>query len=134
MSTRWFSTRFLSLIVLGAGCPVLAQVNTGELRLRVRDPAGLGGKASVTVSSEASQYRSTFTTGGAGETDIKTLPYGIYLVRVEKQGFAAVTKTVEVRSAIPAEQLITLAVAPVKTSVDVSSAPLIDPYRFSSVM
>jgi len=73
-------------------------------------------------------------TGGAGETEIKTLPYGIYLVRVEKQGFTAATKTVEVRSAIPADQVITLAVAPVKSSVDVRSAPLIDPYRPSSIM
>ena len=128
------STRLISLIVLTAACPVLAQVNTGELRLKVMDPAGLGIKALVTVSSEASQYWSTVTTGSAGETEITTLPYGLYLIHVEKQGFAAATRAVEVRSAIPAEQLITLAVAPVRTSVDVSSASLIDPYRPSSII
>src|SRR5260370_32003777 len=105
-----FSTRLISLIVLGATVPGLAQVHTGELRLRVTDPAGLGIKASVAVSSEASQYQSTFTTGSSGETEIKTLPYGIYLVHVEKEGFTAATRTVEVRSAIPARHLITLPV------------------------
>jgi hypothetical protein len=133
MSIGSSSTKLLWLVVLGAACPVPAQVNTGELRLRVTDPAGLGIRTSVTLSSEANQYRNTFTTH-AGETDIKTLPYGIYLVHAEKQGFTAANGTVEVRSAIPVEQRITLAVAPVSTSVEVSSAPLIDPYRPSSIM
>ncbi len=134
MSILSFATMLVSLMAIGPSCPVFAQVNTGELRLRVTDAAGLGIKASVTVSSEGNHYRSLFTTGDAGETDIKILPYGIYLVHVEKEGFTENTRTVEVRSAIPAEQLITLALAPVKTSVDVSSAPLIDPHRTSSVM
>ncbi len=124
-----------SLIVLALASPMLAQVNTGELRLTVTDPAGLGLKASVTVSSAANQYRNTFTTTDAGEVSVKTLAYGIYLVRAERQGFTATTGTVEIRSALPTEQTIKLAIAPVNTSVQVtSSAPLIDPYRPSSVM
>lgn len=112
----------------------MAQVNTGELRLKVTDPAGLGVKASISVANDASQYRKTFTTSEDGKADLKTVPYGIYLVRVQKQGFTSVTKRVEVRSAIPAEEAISLSVAPVNISVQVSSAPLIDPHRPSSVM
>jgi hypothetical protein len=100
----------------------------------VIDPAALGLKASVTVSSEANQYRSAFTTSDAGEIDVKTLAYGVYLVRVANPGFAVTTETVEVRSALPIERTIQLAVAQVKTSVQVSSAPLIDPCRPSSIM
>jgi TonB dependent receptor/TonB-dependent Receptor Plug Domain len=134
MSIGSFSTKLIALMVLGvAACPGLAQVNTGELRLRVTDPAGWAIKASVTVSSEANQYRNTFTTN-VGETDIRNLPYGMYLVHAEKQGFTAAAERVEVRSAVPVEQLITLAVAPVRTAVEVSSAPLIDPYRPSSIL
>ena len=44
------------------------------------------------------------------------------------------TERVEVRSALPTERTIQLAVAPVKTSVQVSGAPLIDPDRPSSIM
>ena len=134
MSFGSSSTKLISLGLLGTACSVLAQVNTGELRLRVTDPAGFGLKVSVAVSSEANQYRSTFTTSIGGDVDIRKLAYGIYLVRAEKQGFATVTEKVDLRSAIPVTQSITLAVAPVTTSIDVNAAPLIDPYRPSSVM
>jgi hypothetical protein len=91
--------------------------------------------ASITISSNSSQYRNSLTTGKSGEVDLKTLPYGIYLLRAESQGFTATAETVEVRSALPAEHTIKLTIAPVNTSVQVNaSAPLIDPYRPSSVM
>ncbi len=54
MLIRRIFAKSLSLILLAAAWPTLAQVNTGELRLTVTDPAGLGLKASVTVSSAAS--------------------------------------------------------------------------------
>jgi hypothetical protein len=135
MLIRRILAKSIPLIVLGVTWPMLAQVNTGELGLMVTDPAGLGLKASVTISSDANQYRNTFTTTTSGEVGIKTLSYGIYLVHVESQGFTATAETVEVRSALPTERTIKLAIAPVNTSVQVSSsAPLIDPYRPSSVM
>jgi len=134
MPARPSSARWLPLLMFAATSPLVAQVNTGELRLKITDPAGLGLKASVTVSSEASQYRNAFTTTDRGEIDIKTLPYGIYLVRTQKPGFIPTTQTLEVRSALPAIHTIQLAIAPVNTSVQVNSAPLIDPYRPSSVM
>ena len=129
------STRFISLILLATACPLLAQVNRGELRLKVTDPTGLGLKADVTLSSAANQYSHAITTNAAGTVEIKTLAYGIYRVHVEKQGFTPVTRSVEVRSEIPVEQSILLAVAPIDTSVDVNgSATLIDPNRPSSIM
>ncbi len=109
-------------------------MNTGELRLRVTDAGGLGLKVSVAVSSDANQYRSTFTTDTLGEVDIKKLAYGIYLVRANQPGFTGITETIDIRSAIPIAQSITLAVAPVTTSIDVDASPLIDPYRPSSIM
>jgi hypothetical protein len=67
----------IAVLLLGVGWPMLAQVNTGELRLRVTDPAGLGLKASVTVSSEANRYWNEFTTDDRGVIDIKVLAFGI---------------------------------------------------------
>jgi hypothetical protein len=125
----------LALLLLLTASSVLAQVNTGELRLKVTDSSGLGLKASVTLSSEGNQYRNEFTTNDEGVLHVKTLAYGIYLVKAEKKGFAAVSKTVEVRSAIPVEYEIKLQVAPVETVVQVNdAATLIDPYSPSSVM
>ena len=136
MPIRRVLAKSIPLLLLAITWPMLlAQVNTGELRLKVIDPGGLGLSASIAISSNSSQYRNSLTTSRTGEVDIKTLPYGIYLLRAESQGFTATTETVEVRSALPVEQTIKLAIAPVNTSVQVtSSPPLIDPYRPSSVM
>jgi hypothetical protein len=136
MPSRHIFAKSVLLLLLGIGWPILlAQVNTGELCLKVTDPGGLGLSASIKISSNSSQYRNSLTTSKSGEVDITTLPYGIYLLRAESQGFTATTETVEVRSALPSEHTIKLTIAPVNTSVQVSSsAPLIDPYRPSSVM
>lgn len=123
------------LIALGGALPALAQVNTGELRLKVADPNGQGIRASVTVSSAANQFRSAFATSDEGAAEIRGLAYGIYLVRVEKRGFATAQITVEVRSPIPVERTVRLAIAPLTASVEVSGAALlIDPHRPSAVM
>ncbi len=122
------------IVLFASALPLAAQVNTGELRLQVTDPQGLALKASVTISSEANQYRNQFLASDAGEIDVKSLPYGIYLVRAEKPGFAPATENVEVRSALPAQRSLKLTLATVTTSVQVSAAPLIDPNRPSSIM
>jgi hypothetical protein len=114
--------------------PVFSQSNTGEFRLTVVDPSGLGVKTSVELLSEANQYRYTFSTDEKGYVDFERLPYGIYQVRIEAPGFAKVTEPVEIRSALPLDRAIRLKVASVSESVNVSaSATLIDPYRAGSV-
>src|ERR1035437_5307075 len=65
---RWL---FLALWVL----PLFAQSNTGELRLNVTDPAGLGVKSSVEIVSEANHYRQSLLTDDAGNLAIKRLPF-----------------------------------------------------------
>ena len=135
MRVRLIVELALGVAVVAGGGRLLAQVNTGELRLRVTDSAGLGLKALVTVSSEASQYRTAFVASATGEVDAKALPYGIYLVHVEMASFAGRSELVDVRSTLPVELTMALEIATVTTSVSVSAAtPLIDPYRPSTVM
>ena len=55
----------LSALLLAA-IPLCAQSNTGELRIKVTDPAGLGVKSSVQLVSEANQIRKTLLTDDAG--------------------------------------------------------------------
>jgi hypothetical protein len=127
--------RTILLFVVLRGAPALSQLNTGELHLRVEDPAGRGLKAAVTISSEANHYRGTTTTNDSGEANIKTLPYGIYVVRATRSGFAGTLVTVEVRSALPIDRALRMSLSSVKSVVQVNSAePLIDPHRSSSVM
>src|ERR1700733_1838265 len=125
-----------ALITIGLlwALPMHGQSFTGELRLTVTDPSGLGVKSTVELISEANQYRYTFTTDDQGNLDAKRLPYGIYQVQIEAPAFARVSESVEIRSALPLDRTIQLKVAPVSESLNVSaSATLVDPYRAGSV-
>ena len=131
--------RSLVILVCGfllVGAPVAnAQVHTGELRLKVNDPQGLALQASVTLSSGGDRYQRQFTTDARGTLDVKSLAYGVYLVQTSAQGFARSVKTVQIASALPLDETVTLSVAPVETVVQVSdAATLVDPANPASVM
>jgi outer membrane cobalamin receptor len=122
---------FLSLCAL----PALGQVNTGELRLKVTDPTGAGVAAAVTIVSQGNQYSLSVATNAQGTADIHRVPYGVYLVTVRRQGFTAVSNTVQVGSALPIEHAVKLEVARVNTDVAVNAQEtLIDPDLPSSIM
>jgi hypothetical protein len=110
-----------------------AQSNAGELRLKITDPDGLALKSAVQLVSQASEYRHTFTTDDQGNLDARRLPYGIYQLHIQVQGFAPVFESVEIRSALPLDRTIRLRLASASESVTVtSSATLVDPYRAGS--
>src|SRR5579863_784554 len=124
----------LLIVILARGSGVYAQTNTGELRLKVTDPSGLGLKTKIEISSSANQYRSILTTDDAGNATARSLPYGVYRITVEQPGFAPVSQTVEIRSTLPLNYTIKLKLSPVAASVTVSADnTLIDPDRAGSV-
>ena len=111
------------------------QVNTGELRLKVTDSTGAAVAASISIVSQGNQYNLSVTTSEQGTADIHRVPYGVYLITIQRQGFTAVSKAVQVGSAIPIEYAVKLEVAPVRTVVNVNAeTTLIDPDRPSSIM
>ena len=110
------------------------QSDAGELRLKITGPDGLALKAAVELVSQGNEYRHTFTTDDQGNLDAKRLPYGIYEVQIQAQGFAQLSESVEIRSALPLDRTVRLKVAPVSESANVSaSGTLVDPYRAGSV-
>jgi Carboxypeptidase regulatory-like domain len=124
----------LVAVTLFRAVPVFAQSTTGELRLTVTDSAGAGVKATINLASEGTQFSQTFVTSPQGELNAKRLPYGIYRLQVQAQGFATVSEPVEIRSALPLDRTMKLQVASVSQSVNVNdSNTLIDPYRPGSV-
>ncbi len=124
----------LILVVLLWALPMLAQSNTGELRLTITDPAGLGLKCAVELVSEGNEYRHTFATDDQGKLEVKRLPYGIYQLQIQAEGFALISEPVEIRSALPLDRTFRLKLASVSESVKVTdSTTLIDPYRAGSV-
>src|SRR6202140_3533694 len=125
--------RYLALLFFSTS-NLWAQSNVGELRLKVTDPSGSGVKSSVELVSEANEFRKTFVTDDSGSVAAKRLPFGVYRIQVEQPGFAPFSETVEIRSAVPAEYHIALAMAAVNTSVTVKDTEtLIDPHRTGSI-
>ncbi len=126
--------KLLTLLLLTA-FPAIGQVNYGELRLKLTDPSGTGVQASVELTCAGNGYGKTFTSDAAGNLAVQSMPYGIYQIQVTKSGFATLSTSVDVRSALPVSESIYLHVASVVTKVNVAAAStLIDPDSPSSVM
>jgi hypothetical protein len=114
--------------------PLFCQSNSGELRLRVTDPDGLGVKTMIQIVSKGNQYRNTLATTDLGNLDVQRLPYGIYQIEIKQSGFASVSESVEIHSSIPTRYAIQLKLPSVNESVTVSAAnTLIDPDQAGSV-
>ena len=114
--------------------PLFCQSNSGELRLKVTDPAGLGVKTTVQISSKANQYRNTLATSDQGNLDVQRLPYGIYQLEIKQPGFAEISESVDIHSSIPTEYTIQLMLPSVNQSVTVTAPnTLIDPDQAGAV-
>jgi hypothetical protein len=127
---------FVAQIVLLFACTSLlvAQSNTGELRLKITDPSGLAVKTQVHVVSEGNQYRRVLATSDDGALTLHNLPYGVYQLQISQPGFAEVSQSVDIHSSIPADYAIQLKVAAANESVTVNAAnTLIDPDQAGSV-
>jgi hypothetical protein len=126
------TSRCLTSLLFAAA--LVAQNNTGELRLKVADPSGLPLQSSVAIVSQANQYRRSFETDPEGALTAKRLPFGIYRIELQHSGFAPFSELVEIRSAIPKVYQVTLGVAPIETTVVVTDTQtLLDPYRTGSI-
>ena len=121
------------LFCLFAG-QLFGQSNSGGVRLRVVDPAGLGLQTSVELVSAANQFRQSHATDETGFLAVRNLPFGMYRVEVRGSGFALYSSLVEVRSAISVELRVQLSVASSQTAIDVvDSGTLVDPHRTGTV-
>lgn len=126
--------RILHFGILLLALPLLGQSNSGELRLKVLDPSGLGVRVVVELISEANQQQLTLPTDEGGLLIARRLPFGVYRLHIAPDGFAEISSPVEIRSAVPVEVTIHLTVAPITDSVTVQAADtLIDLHRSTSV-
>lgn len=123
------------VLLLLTALPALAQVDYGELRLKIADPSGAAVSASVELTCAGNGYAKNFTVDTSGTLAIHSMPYGVYQIQITKSGFAPSSTSVEVRSALPVAENVQLNLASVVTKVNVTAAgTLIDPSSPSSVM
>ncbi len=80
-------TRFVAVAVLLASS-ALAQRGSGELRLGVTDPAGLGVEAEGLLAAPALHFQVPFRTDAAGNATVRNLPFGSYRLSLSRPGFA----------------------------------------------
>ncbi len=121
-------------LVLLAFAAQFAQADAGELRIVVTDPSGAALTGAVTVENTASQVRRSLDTDAGGLATVKRLPFGAYRITVAHDGFTPAAGVVEVRSAVPTEYRVTLAIASVSSTVDVGpDATLIDARQTTTV-
>ena len=126
--------RKLVALFFACALPVWCQTNSGELRLKVTDPSGVGVKTTVRIVSAGNQYRNNLNTNDSGDLDVRRLPYGLYQLEIEQPGFAAVSESVEIRSSLPTEYKVHLSLPIVNQSVTVNATDtLIDPDQAGAV-
>ena len=132
------SLHYLLLIALAAillaARPLHAQRVRGELRIEVHDSAGATIAADAELLSEANQLHRTFKIAQDGRYTAQDLPFGVYRLNINAEGFAPWTKLVDIRSEVPLRIPVILGVAPVATQIQVTdSATLVDPSRTGTI-
>src|SRR6266849_4106897 len=121
-------------LFLLCGMSARAQRARGELRLEVHDLHGTAVASSAELVSEANGVHRSFVAGPEGRYVAQDLPFGVYRLSLQAEGFAPWSDLVEIRSEVPVRVTVTLGVAPVTTQVQVNdSATLVDPYATGSL-
>ena len=128
----------LVFALLVALCPTASTLHAqrvrGELRIEAHDSDGAPVAAEAELLSEANQLHRTFKIAQDGRYTAQDLPFGVYRLTINAEGFAPWSKLVDVRSEVPVRLAVTLGVAPVATQIQVTdSATLVDPSRTGSI-
>ncbi|HUB34053.1 MAG TPA: TonB-dependent receptor [Bryobacteraceae bacterium] len=115
----------LLLTLGGATFLLLAQSPTGTIRLEARDPSGATVVATGTLENLDTGATRNFSTDAHGAYRFENVPFGRYRLSVSKEGFAAASVVLAVRSAAPVTRTITMALAGVESTVQVvATTPL----------
>jgi TonB dependent receptor len=122
------------LFWLATATPAAAQLQRGQLRLEVRDPAGAGAAARGEILSQGNEFQRSFQVANDGNYLLQDLPFGVYRLSIRAEGFATWSSVVEVHSIVPVKVEISLGVATVTTQVQVNDEKtLVDPTATGSL-
>jgi Carboxypeptidase regulatory-like domain len=119
-----FGPILIALCLLSGGTVTRAQSgNSVNVAGTVTDPSGavIPG-ATVTIHNPVSQFERTTTTDSSGNFTVANVPFNPYHMTVSAKGFAAYVQDIDVRSAVPLNLKISLALAGATSSVTVEAA------------
>lgn len=115
----------LSLLVAAFSGPASGQSlgNAGTIRGTVIDPSGASvANAAVIIQNAVTGYRKTTAAGADGTFRFDNVPANPYHLEVTAPGFNLFAQDVTIRSGLPVEVKVTLALAGAKSSVTVEAA------------
>jgi hypothetical protein len=107
------------VFLLTVAVAAFGQATDGALHLAITDAGGRGVRAPVSIVSLGNQYSKTMTTGSDGSLEVTRLPFGAYRIEIRQPGFAAASRTINIRSSVPTRCAIQLELASVNESVTV---------------
>jgi Carboxypeptidase regulatory-like domain/TonB-dependent Receptor Plug Domain len=124
LARAFFVVQVCVLCLMAVAVRTSAQTgSSGTIGGTVTDPSGaVVAKATVTIHNPVSGYAQTATTDNSGGFSFPNVPFNPYHMTVSAPGFAPYAKDVEVRSGVPVDVKISLALAGAATSVTVEAA------------
>ncbi len=100
-----------------------AQTATGGVRVLVQDASGNPLSAELTLRSMGGDLERTISTGSDGTAELRSLPFGSYLLSASQVGYRATQTRIDVHSAVPQLVNLALPLASLQQYVDVTGAP-----------
>ena len=131
---KFWRVALAAILPLCVGANSAAQSQRGQVRVEVRDPQGAGVAAHGVIVSQGNNFQRDFQVAAEGNYLLQDLPFGLYRLSLNAEGFAAWNEFVEVHSVVPVKLSITLSVAPINTTVQVNDGvTLVDPTATGSL-
>ena len=113
---------FVALALLLMAAPGFSQGNSGSIEGVVKDPSGSSiAAATVEISYSVSGFHREMTTGTDGSFRFTNIPFNTYHMVVTATGFNSFTQDVDVRSSVPTNVQVALAIGTAATSVTVEA-------------
>ncbi len=112
----------MTLAAFAPSAPVVFAAGSGSIRGRVLGPDGQAMPAiTLLLRNDITGFKAEVTTGPDGAFQFFNVPFNPYELHVEVQGFQAVHRSVDVRSAVPLEIPVSLKLAGVSETVTVTA-------------
>jgi len=118
---RLVAAALLAVGCLGAPSPSSAAINAGTVRGIVTGPDGKPMPAvPLTLRNDVTGFRAETRSNASGAYAFFNVPFNPYVLHVDTQGFQAQHLSIDVRSAVPVETNIALALETVTEKVEVT--------------
>ena len=119
---RLLAALLMTLAAFAPSAPVVFAAGSGSIRGRVLGPDGQAMPAlTLHLRNDITGFKAEATTGPDGAFQFFNVPFNPYELHLEVQGFQAVHRSVDVRSAVPLEIPVSLKLAGVSETVTVTA-------------